>query len=370
MERDDLAWLALARLPEIGGGRCRQLIARFGSVRAALEAPASAWEEVVGAGVARRSRALPVDWQWAENQRRELQRLGGKLLTLEDPDYPELLHQIASPPALLFVLGAPDFTLPYLALVGTRQASEYGCAMARRLACELARQGLGVVSGMASGIDTAAHLGALEGGGQTLAVMGCGPDVIYPRANAQLHARIQQQGAVLAEYPLGFPPDTGTFPRRNRLISGLSLGTVVVEAPAQSGALITAAYALDQNREVYAVPGEVLRGKSAGCHRLIKEGAKLVEGVGDILEELGQWGQHRAQLTLDFSAPLPTAPALSAQERQVLELLGEEPIHIDPLGVQAGLPAPELLRILLDLELGGWVEQLPGKRFVRQAGNA
>ncbi|MBI2506404.1 MAG: DNA-protecting protein DprA [Candidatus Latescibacteria bacterium] len=366
MERDDLAWLALSRLPEIGGTRCRQLIARFGSVRSALEAPARSWEEIVGVGVARRARALPVDWEWAENQWAALQRLGGHLITLEDEGYPELLRQIASPPAMLFVLGAADFTLPTIALVGTRQASEYGQSMARQLAAELARQGLCVISGMASGIDTAAHQGALEGGGQTFAVLGCGPDVIYPRANAQLHARIQQQGAVLAEYPLGFPPDAGTFPRRNRLISGLSLGTVVVEAPAQSGALITASYALDQNREVFAVPGEVRGGRSAGCHRLIKEGAKLVEGVGDVLEELGPRFQQRAQLALDFTVPVPAGPELSPQERLVYDLLGEEPLHIDPLGAQTGLPVPELLRILLDLELEGLVVQLPGKRFVRQ----
>lgn len=367
MERDELAWLALSRLPEIGGGRCRQLIARFGSVRAALEAPARAWEEVVGAGVARRARALPVDWQWAEGQWRELQRLGGQLLTLEDPVYPELLRQIASPPAMLFVLGKADFTRPSVALVGTRQASEYGLAMARQLAGELARQGLWVISGMASGIDTAAHQGALEAGGPTLAVLGCGPDVIYPRTNTQLHTRIQQQGAVLAEYPLGHPPDAGTFPRRNRLISGLSLGTVVVEAPAQSGALITASFALDQNREVFAVPGEVRGGRSAGCHRLIKEGAKLVEGVGDILEELGPRFEQQAQLAMDFAATAAAPePKLSPEERQVFGLLGEEPLHIDPLASQTRLPIPELLRILLDLELAGLVAQLPGKRFVRQ----
>lgn len=368
MERDELAWLALSRLSEIGGARCRQLIARFGSVRAALAAPARAWEGVVGAGVAGRARARPVDWQWAEHQWRELQRLDGRLFTIEDGEYPELLRQIASPPAVLFVLGAADFTQPAVALVGTRQASEYGQFMARQLAAELARQGLWVISGMASGIDTASHQGALEAGGRTLAVLGCGPDVIYPRANAQLHARIQEQGAVLAEYPLGYPPDASTFPRRNRLISGLSLGTVVVEAPAQSGALITAAFALDQNREVFAVPGEVRGGRNAGCHRLIKEGAKLVEGVGDILEELGPRFEQRAQLALDFSAAAATSPQpdLSPQEKQVFDRLGDEPLHIDPLAAQTRLPVPELLRVLLDLELSGLVVQLPGKRFVRQ----
>lgn len=369
MARDELAWLALSRLPEIGGARCRQLISRFGSVRSALEATARDWEPVVGPGVARRARAVPVDWQWAEKQWRELQRLGGRLFTLEDEDYPELLRQISSPPAVLFVLGEADFSQPAVALVGTRQASEYGQAMAWHLAAELARQGLWVVSGMASGIDTAAHQGALEAGGRTLAVLGCGPDVIYPRANAQLHERIRAEGAVVAEYPLGYPPDAGTFPRRNRLISGLSLGTVVVEAPAQSGALITAAFALDQNREVFAVPGEVRGGRNAGCHRLIKEGAKLVEGVADILDELGPRFAQRAQLALDFTAP-PTAgapPNLSPSEQQVFDLLTEEPLHIDVLAAQCRTPMPELLRILLELELAGVVVQLPAKRFVRQA---
>ncbi|MCC7264411.1 MAG: DNA-protecting protein DprA [Candidatus Latescibacteria bacterium] len=369
MARDELAWLALSRLPEVGGARCRQLIARFGSVRAALEAPARDWEEVVGAGVARRARAVSVDWQWAEKQWRELQRLGGRLFTLEDEDYPELLRQISSPPAVLFVLGEADFTQPAVALVGTRQASEYGQAMAWHLAAELARQGLWVISGMASGIDTAAHQGALEAGGRTLAVLGCGPDVIYPRANAQLHQRIREEGAVVAEYPLGYPPDAGTFPRRNRLISGLSLGTVVVEAPAQSGALITAAFALDQNREVFAVPGEVRGGRNAGCHRLIKEGAKLVEGVADILDELGPRFAQRAQLALEFSPPAATAaqPELSPAEKAVFALLTDEPLHIDALAAQSKLPVAELLRVLLDLELVGAVVQVPGKRFLRQA---
>ncbi len=364
MERDTLAWLALSRMGVIGGARCQKLIERFGSVRAALEAPAGEWEPVIGQKTARRAREAPVDWDWAGAQWRELQRRNGRLLTLEDGDYPALLRQIPSPPPALFVLGDPDFSQPCMALVGTRDSSEYGRAVARKLAGELVERGFCVVSGMARGIDTAAHQGALAGNGRTLAVLGCGADVIYPPENARLHAQIQERGAVLSEYPLGTAPDALTFPRRNRLISGLSLGTVVVEAPAQSGALITAGYALEQNREVFAVPGQVLGGRSAGCHQLLKEGAKLVEGVEDITQELEHLFPAAAQTALEFPPP-PLVPALEPRQRQVFDLLGETPLHLDDLVERSGLPAAELLHLLLDLELEGLIAQMPGKRFAR-----
>ncbi len=356
---DHLAWLALTGLPHIGGRRCRRLIEGFGSVRAALEAPPASWEEVIGAA-GRRARSVPVPWQWAASQLEVLQRCDGQLLTLEDPRYPHLLAETAAPPPVLFVLGTLPQDLPCLALVGTRRASHSGRRMAHQLALDLVAAGFCVVSGMAWGIDASAHEGALEGGGRTLAVLGCGADVVYPRSHADLYRSIRRQGAVVSEFPMGSGATAGWFPRRNRVISGLCLGTIVVEAPARSGALITASYALEQNREVFAVPGDVLKGNSRGCHQLLREGAKLVEGVEDVMEELGHWGMSPR------SAPVAEA-ALSGAEGKVFDRLSADPCHVDDLAHGVEMEPARLLDVLLRLELQGRVEQLPGKHFVRRA---
>ena len=357
---DHLAWLAMIGLPQVGGHRCRLLLECFGSVRAALEAPAASWEEAIGVA-GRRARSVPVPWQWAASQLEALRRCNGRLLTMEDPSYPPLLAETAAPPPVLFVLGDhADPLPPCVAVVGTRGASHSGRRMAHQLARDLAATGYCVVSGMAFGIDASAHAGALEGGGQTLAVLGCGADVIYPPRHADLYRAIRRRGAVISEFPMGSSAAAGWFPRRNRVISGLSLGTVVVEAPARSGALITASYALEHNREVFAVPGDVLRGNSKGCHRLLKEGAKLVEDVNDVLEELGQWRTGAPGMP-------PSAPALTGAEGEVFDRLGADPRHVDDIAQGVEMPPARLLDVLLRLELDGRVEQLPGKHFVRRA---
>jgi len=276
MSNTRLAWLALSKLPGIGGKRCMDLVEYFGSAPRVLDC-SDRWEEVLGAATARKARSEGIDWSWAEKQLAHLERLGGHLLTPEDERYPYHLRQIHQLPPVLFVLGEIPSAMPCVALVGTRQATSYGVGMARRLAGDLARAGVCVVSGLARGIDGAAHQGALNAGGQSVAVLGCGADVVYPAEHAKLYRALQQNGAVVSEFPMGSSPEPGSFPRRNRIISGLSLGVVVVEAPARSGALLTTNYAAEQDREVFAVPGDVRRGQSAGCHALLRDGAKLVE---------------------------------------------------------------------------------------------
>jgi DNA processing protein len=360
-----LAWLTLSRLPNLGGKRCLRLSQHFGSAAAALDAPVAAWEEVIGPLVAQTARAQEPAWDWAAAQWKRLQQYGGSLIAIGGPDYPPLLLETPDPPALLHVLGDLQRTTAALAIVGTRGPTSYGLKVARQLARALAVRGFGVVSGMARGIDTAAHQGALEAGGRTLAVLGCGADVIYPSENADLHARIRGQGAVISEFPMGSRPESGWFPRRNRLISGLSLGVILVEAPARSGALITARYAREQNREVFAVPGDVRTHKSAGCHQLIRDGARLVERVEDVVEELQHWGVgtlHHEEVVVE---PVEPVAAFSAHQRMILRLLDTEPCHIDRLARDVELQAAEILGALLELELAGLVQQLPGKRFAR-----
>ena len=360
MSNTRLAWLALSKLPGIGGKRCMDLVEYFGSAPRVLDC-SDRWEEVLGAATARKARSEGIDWSWAEKQLAHLERLGGHLLTPEDERYPYHLRQIHQLPPVLFVLGEIPSAMPCVALVGTRRATSYGIDMARRLAGDLARAGVCVVSGLARGIDGAAHQGALDAGGQSVAVLGCGADVVYPAEHAKLYRALQQNGAVISEFPMGSSPEPGSFPRRNRIISGLSLGVVVVEAPARSGALLTTNYAAEQDREVFAVPGDVRRGQSAGCHALLRDGAKLVESVGDVLEELDAYVAPAA------GPPTPPAPEieLAARESQVLALLDGGEQHVDALSTAAGLAPSVLLGALLKLELVGLVAQRPGKHFAR-----
>jgi len=274
-----------------------------------------------------------------------------------DPAYPAALRVIADPPQTLYVRGTlRDEDKAAVAIVGSRRASAYGVAVAEWLGRELARCGVTVVSGLARGIDGAAHRGALQAGGRAVAVLGCGPDVVYPPEHARLMAQIIQAGAVLAEYPPGTPPLQYHFPRRNRIISGLSLGVVVVEGAEDSGALITADCALEQGREVFAVPGPIFTQTSALPHRLVQQGAKLVTKVKDILEEL-----H-----LPSPGPPAASPgALGGVEAAVYAQLTLDPQHIDALALRCALPVAEVGRVLLALELRGLVRALAGQRYVR-----
>jgi DNA processing protein len=287
-----------------------------------------------------------------------LWQLGVTALTWDDAEYPERLRQIDNPPPLLYVKGKvrPEDEWA-IAMVGTRRATVYGREAARRLAAELARNNLTVVSGLAKGIDSHAHQAALEAGGRTIAVLGCGVDVIYPPENRRLAGEVVASGALVSEYPLGTQPEASNFPPRNRIISGLSLGTVVVESHERSGALITADFALEQGRDVFAVPGSIFSKASAGCHALIKQGAKLVATGQDILEELNltMVSQHQ-----EVQEILPT----NELESTILKILSSEPQHIDEIRRECGLPIATVSATLTMMELKGMTRQVGGMNYV------
>ncbi len=356
-QREVQALLALSQAERLG--RVRRLLAHFGSAQEALAA--ADWTAAVGSR-APEQRPTQANFAWAAAQWQRLCAAGGRCLAPGDAHYPQLLSQIAAPPPVLFALGPDDLAPPTVAIVGSRKASDGGKLIAGELARGLVAQGVCIVSGLAFGIDGAAHEAALAAGGRTIAVLGCGADVPYPRVHTQLYRQIRERGALVSEFAWGAQPERGAFPRRNRIISGLSLGVVIVEAPQKSGALITVQHALDQNREVFAVPGDVRSGRNAGCHQLIKDGAKLVEDVEDVLEELAAWAAPRLQ-----PDPAP-APALPPEEERVYALLSRQPRHIDELAQDSALPPATLLDVLLRLELDGLVDQLAGKRFLRRAG--
>lgn len=360
-------WLALNRAPGVGPKRFQLLREHFGSVQAIWEAAPGELDQVKSISrnvadsiAAFRARTDP------DREMELLERFRAKAVTTADAGYPEMLRHIYDPPPVLYFRGEicpGDNTA--LAIVGTRVASEYGKTVAKTLARELAARGITVVSGMARGIDTASHLGAVEAGGRTIAVLGCGLDIVYPAENRTVMERIAAAGAVLSPFPFGTKPEAGNFPARNRLISGLSLGTVVVEAQEKSGALITADFALEQGREVFAVPGNITSKNSRGTHYLLKQGAKLVESLADILEELPR---------LNKTAPPAKASAssktvnLSAEEEHVLECITGDPLHVDQIVQNSRLVSDQVAAVLMYLELKGMVRRLPGQLFCRTGG--
>jgi DNA processing protein len=294
---------------------------------------------------------IPEQWQrW--------QKANARLLTWRDENYPAPLREIEDFPPLLFVRGSLQERDRFaIAIVGTRKPTPYGRTVAEKLGRELARYGLTIVSGGARGIDTAAHTGALRANGRTIAVLGCGIDVAYPAESAALFQRIATQGAVISEYPPGIQPDQWRFPARNRLVSAMALGVLVVEAPYDSGALITASHALEQGKPVFAVPGNIDTGHSAGCHQLIKQGATLVDSVEDIVHALGiapEPPPERAAL-----------PALTPVQQQVLQALSLTPKHVDALADELRLPVAQLNAELLLLEMHNLVRRQPGNAYVR-----
>ena len=288
---------------------------------------------------------------------------GITFLTVFEPEYPEELKCIPNPPAVLYIKGQlPDRFLMNVAIVGTRMATVYGAKTARRIAAQLANKNICIVSGMARGIDTSAHKGAIEAKGYTIAVLGCGVDVVYPPENGALAEEIQQHGALVSEFPLGTPPDKGNFPARNRIIAGLSRAVVVVEAPLRSGALITADFALDQGKEVFAVPGPISSRSSEGCNHLIKDGAKLVQGVEDILEEL--WGVSAVEMMSDAAVPKSVPQVkLDPETKKILDLLSGGPVFLDELGGYTGMSPAEINIVITKLELGGFVYKAGGRIF-------
>ena len=354
-------WIALQRIPGVGPVRFAALERAFGSL---AEAWTASSEALVSAGLSRRAAGGLVSGRSRIDPDAELERLsesGVRAITSRDDEYPRRLKEIHSRPPVLFVRGE---ILPEdersVAVIGSRRASPYGREVAEILAGELARSGVTVVSGLARGIDGVAHDAALSAGGRTLAVLGSGPDVIYPREHRKLADRVVEGGALVSEFPLGTRPLGANFPRRNRIISGMTLGTVVVEASEGSGALITASLALEQNREVFAVPGNVFAPNSRATNHLIKaSGAKLVTRVEDILEELNLTAVDR-QLELPEDIPEP-----AGDEADVLRHVTFDPIHVDEITRTSGKAVTEVSGALTMLELRGRIRQVGGMNYVR-----
>lgn len=370
MSDDDLLdWLRLTRTPGLGPVGLRRLLQALGDPAAALRAPPRAWQPWTGPQAAaghadrqgadeqaRRAFEATLSWQTEDPARRAVLAWG-------DPAYPALLLQTADPPPLLWLTGDSDWlSRPSVAIVGSRSATPQGLDNARAFARALSQAGLTVVSGLASGIDGAAHEGALEGPASTVAVTGCGPDLVYPSRHRRLAARIAQAGALLTEHPPGTPPLAPHFPKRNRIIAGMALGTLVVEAAPQSGSLITARLALEADREVFAIPGSIHSPQARGCLQLIQQGAQLVTGVQDLLDAL-----PRHALATTDPRPAPHAPPAAPEQDPLLRALGHDPISLDELADRCGWPADALQARLLDLELEGRVARLPGGQLQRLA---
>jgi DNA processing protein len=373
-------WIALNMTPGVGPRAAARLLERFGSAEAVFAALRAELERLRLRPEAVESIVLRDRHAEAERELERVRALGADVLILDDGTYPALLREIADPPITLYVRGAWEASLdaPCVAIVGSRRCSTYGQNVASMLARDLAARGVTIISGLARGIDAAAHRGALEAGGRTLGVLGTGVDEIYPREHKKLAEEILARGgALVSQFPLGTPPIPENFPYRNRIISGLSLGTVLVEAAENSGSLITARLAMEQNREVYAVPGNITSRNSFGTNYLIKgAGAKLVQ----------QWQDVAAELPPDIAASLlppepakkkagtagagqpPALPAdLSNSERAVFGLLSaDEPVHIDALVGASNLSVSALTGVLLGLEMRELIRQLPGKCFVRK----
>ena len=365
IDADELAaWLRLTSIAGIGPAACRALLATFGLPDAIFCAKRDQLLRVVSPAIADALREAP-DAALADLVTRTQawsRESGNHVLTLADPRYPKSLLEITDPPPLLYAKGGVEYLdRSALAIVGSRNATAQGLIDARRFAEALAAAGQTIVSGLAAGIDAAAHQGALdagERGGSTVAVIGTGPDVVYPSSHRALAHRIAERGLIIGEFPLGVAAAAHHFPRRNRIIAGLSRGVLVVEAAARSGSLITARLAAECGRDVFAIPGSIHSPLSKGCHQLIRQGAKLVDSVTDILEE---WGASPPAIKASQPAPgdAPSDPA------SLLEQLGFDPVTADELALRAGISAAQIAPKLLDLELAGHIARLPGGRVQR-----
>lgn len=370
MDEDAKYWIALGLASGIGHATIKILSARYGSAGDIFRAKPGELSSIEGVP----PRAVEAiksfsDWDKADAECEKLENSRFGILTLNDPGYPSQLYNIYNPPPYLFSLGE---VLPVddlaIAMVGSRLPDKYGRTVTETLAGELAALGVTIVSGMARGIDSMAQEEAVKRGGRTIAVLGSGIDIIYPRENNKLYESIAENGAILSEFFMGSPPLPQNFPRRNRIVSGISLGVVVVQASEKSGSLISASFALEQNREVFAVPGNVDRKLSWGPNWLIKRGAKLVQTVDDILAEINAL-RHlcKGSLQNNFGgvAPAEAPPSISGPEKAVYDALGRDPIHIDEIIKLTGLDIPSVLSVLLSLELDGHAHQHPGKYFSR-----
>lgn len=362
MIMDDIVyWLALKAVRGVGNRLFLRLVDRFGSPENVFKAKRNDLLSVEGVGESLASSI--VDLKPPKEVLRDLELVekhGVRMVTFSDSDYPMLLREIYDPPPFLYLFGNLQPDSINVAIVGSRNATPYGRTVTKRLSADLATRGLTIVSGMARGIDTAAHMGALSGGGNTVAVLGCGLGTVYPPENRRLFEKVRQNGAVISEFPFLASPEAHHFPARNRIISGLCVGTVIVEATHKSGSLITAKLAAEQGREVFAVPGSITSFKSTGTHSLIKQGAKLVEQANDIMEELNL-DRHGTRKPPGQRPMVDMTP----EEERVFDQLTPYPTHIDNLIRQLSLPAGELLSLLLHLELKGLATQGQGKLFSR-----
>jgi len=377
---EELDWLALRLAPGMGPRTAVRLLERFHTPRAILQATRSELEAAGVPGGVAQSVSSGCSFEDAVVQQEKMASAGAVVAAISDPRFPEPLCDIYDPPVLLFCRGRIDLLKSLmLGIVGTRRPTPYGLAVAERLGGDLARAGLTIVSGMARGIDTAAHRGALAAGGDTIAVLGCGVDVVYPSENRRLATEIAEKGLIVSEFPMGAPAYPQNFPIRNRIISGLSLGVLVVEGAQYSGSSITARMALDQGREVFAVPGSIISKMSWGPNLLIKQGAKLVQDWNDVVVELPPEARRelvaRSQGRL-FGEKGETEPASDASNipepsnpasRKVLSLLQvDTAIHIDALFERAEeISSSEVIAALFELEMLGAVRQLPGRNFVK-----
>jgi DNA processing protein len=371
-----LEWLAISLTPGLGPTKSRKLVEHFGSPAAVLHASLTELESTGMQAVSAQSLGTGKSAELAREEVAHAGAAGVTLISQDDPCYPPRLKEIYDPPLILYVRGNPEVLIrPGIAVVGTRHPTPYGSGMAERLACDLAAQGLVIISGMARGVDTASHRGAISAKGKTLAVFGTGVDVIYPKENSRLSEQILALGgALISEFPLGTFAAPQNFPIRNRILSGMSVGVLVVEAAEYSGTRITARCALEQNRDVFAVPGNVTNKNSWGPNTLIKQGAKLVATWEDVWEELAT--EVRLALTPASSLESPRASSASLfpdeglppHEKRILSLLkADEATHIDEIveKLETEMSSSEIFAALFELELTGKVRQMPGKNFVK-----
>ena len=369
------AWLILRSVKGLSDGTICTLVRHFGGPKEVLAASSSELRHAAGLRssmvTALRKAPDPSVVAQVRKEMRLIEKGASSIFTILDPAYPRRLAMIPDPPPVLYVRGTLPSADDYaVAIVGSRKATPSGAVMTQELSQRLAEMGFTIVSGLARGIDAAAHRGALAAKAKTIAVIGCGVDRTYPPEHQQLRRDIEVKGAVVSELPLGSPPLPYHFPRRNRIISGLSLGVIVSEANQKSGALITARFALEQNREVFAIPGAVKNGKHRGAHGLIKQGAKLVEEARDVVEEL------LPQLDEPFRDRVKNAgfhdtapPVLTAKEQRVLSLFRDDPVSIDEVLTEAPFDRAEVMSLLLSLELRGCLQQVPGSCYMRSSGH-
>jgi len=363
-QKDAFFWLCLGQVPGVGNIIYNRLIKKFKTPEKVFHASPEELKKIEGL----RSQTIEAvvafkDNDWAKKELDQIEKQGITFLTLQDERFPRNLKEIYDPPPFLYVKGELwEKGHLSIAMVGSRNASSYGKTITKRLSRALAERGFTIVSGLARGIDTCAHKGALEGGGRTLAVLGSGIDLIYPWENKGLAEEITRHGAIISEFPLGTQPEAINFPPRNRIISGLSLGTVIVEASFRSGSLVTARMALEQGRDVFAVPGNVDSPWSKGTNRLIKEGAKLIMDPEDIIDEV--MPQYKAPITSGQEKP-PETKGLTPEGQKIFDLLDSNPLHIDHLIQHSGLQPNLVSSLLLELEINGLVKQLLGKMFIK-----